>query len=77
VEVSPMTALRQRMLEDLLNRNLAPATVRCYVGAVAEFAQYFNKPADQLGAEEIREYRPALLDRTIPSGAIQTLLDQV
>jgi hypothetical protein len=42
-EVSPMTALRQRMLEDLRIRNYAPTTVACYIRSVAEFAQHFNK----------------------------------
>jgi hypothetical protein len=41
-----MTALRQRMLEDLRIRNYAPTTVACYIRSVAEFAQHFNKPPD-------------------------------
>src|SRR6266487_3423804 len=39
-EISPMTSLRQRMLEDLRIRNYAPTTVECYVRAVAEFAKH-------------------------------------
>src|SRR5271167_3618553 len=61
-EVSPMTILRQRMLEDLRIRNYAPTTVRCYIRAVAEFAQHFNKPPDQLGAEEVRSWQLFLLN---------------
>src|SRR5260221_3464133 len=56
-EVSPMTTLRQRMLEDLRIRNYAPTTVACYIRSVAEFAQHFNKPPDQLGPEEIRSWQ--------------------
>lgn len=56
-----MTALRQRMLEDLRIRNYAPATVACYIRSVAEFAQHFNKPPDQLGPEEIRSWQLFLL----------------
>jgi hypothetical protein len=48
-EVSPMTTLKQRMLEDLRIRNYAPTTVACYIRSVAEFAKHFNKPPDQLG----------------------------
>jgi integrase/recombinase XerD len=61
-EVSPMTALRQRMLEDLRIRNYAPTTVACYIRSVAEFAQHFNKPPDQLGSEEIRSWQLFLLN---------------
>ena len=57
-----MTLLRQRMLEDLRIRNYAPTTVRCYIRAVAEFAQHFNKPPDQLGPEEIRSWQLFLLN---------------
>jgi hypothetical protein len=39
-----MTALRQRMLEDLRIRNYAPTTVASYIRSVAEFAQHFNMP---------------------------------
>jgi integrase/recombinase XerD len=61
-EVSPMTVLRQRMLEDLRIRNYAPSTVECYIRSVAEFAKHFNKPPDQLGAEEIRSWQLYLLN---------------
>jgi integrase/recombinase XerD len=57
-----MTTLRQRMLEDLRIRNYASTTVKCYIRAVAEFARHFNKPPDQLGAEEIRSWQLFLLN---------------
>src|SRR5580700_7257247 len=57
-----MTALRQRMLEDLRIRNYAPTTVACYIRSVAEFAKHFNKPPDQLGSEEIRSWQLFLLN---------------
>jgi len=57
-----MTALRQRMLEDLRIRNYAPSTVQCYIRSVAEFARHFNKPPDRLGPKEIREWQLYLLN---------------
>src|ERR1700675_4636896 len=56
-----MTALRQRMLDDLCIRNCAPSTVECYIRAVAAFAKHFNRSPDQLGPEEIRAYQLFLL----------------
>jgi len=50
------------MLEDLRIRNYAPTMVSSYIRSVAEFAQHFNKPPDQLGAEEVRSWQLFLLN---------------
>ena len=51
-----MTPLRQRMIEDMQLRGLAPATQRAYLQAVQYFAQYFGTPPDQLTEEHLRQY---------------------
>ena len=56
-----MTQLRQRMLEELQRRNYASGTIRLYLRHVAEFAQHFHRPPDQLGAEHIRQYQLFLI----------------
>jgi integrase/recombinase XerD len=48
------------MLEELQRRNLSPITIRIYLRAVEEFAQYFKTPPDRLGREHIRQYQAHL-----------------
>src|SRR3954462_1191177 len=55
--MAEMNPLRRRMIEDMRVRNLSPVTQRCYVHAVAKFAQYFNRSPDRLGLEEVRAYQ--------------------
>ena len=52
-----MTALRQRMREDLQLRNYAPNTIRCSLRCVADFAQPFHTPPDRVGPEHVRAYQ--------------------
>ncbi|MBI4521597.1 MAG: site-specific integrase [Gemmatimonadetes bacterium] len=51
-----MTALRQRMLEDLRVRNYAPKTQALYIREVARLATHFRRSPEQVEPEEIRGY---------------------
>jgi integrase/recombinase XerD len=55
--MSDVNPLRRRMIEDMAVRNLSPATQRCYVHAVAKFAQHFKRSPDRLGLTDIRSYQ--------------------
>ena len=52
-----MTPLRQRMVEDMTVRNLAPLTQVAYVHQVSMFARHFGQSPELLGPEEIRSYQ--------------------
>lgn len=56
-----MTPLRQRMIEDMQIRNLAPSTQDTYVGHVARFARHFGTSPSLLGPKEIRDYQVHLI----------------
>ena len=51
-----MTALRQRMIEDLQLRGLAPNTQGSYVRAVRQLAEHYGKSPDRINEEEVRQY---------------------
>jgi site-specific recombinase XerD len=57
-----MTPLRQRFIEDMLLRGLAPTTQRSYIHYVADFAKYYNLSPDKLDLEAIRQYQLYLLN---------------
>lgn len=52
--LSPVT---KRMAEDMLVRNLSPSTIDSYTYHVDNFLRHFDRPAEELGPEEIRQYQ--------------------
>ena len=52
----PATHLRKITLEELERRNYSETTTRAYLHTIEDFARHFNRPPDQLGPEEIREF---------------------
>lgn len=58
-----MTALRQRMIEDMKLRNLSPRTIQVYVERVVTFAKHFGKSPDCLGPDDIRAYLLHLVNK--------------
>ena len=51
-----MTALRQRMIEDMQLHGLAPRTQTSYMQAVRQLAEHYHKSPDQINQEELRQY---------------------
>src|SRR6201997_2989635 len=53
----PISALRQRMLEDMAMRGLRSATQRDYIRFVRSFASFLRRPPDTATAEDIRRFQ--------------------
>jgi integrase/recombinase XerD len=58
--VSP---LRQRMLEDMRMRRLAPKTQTAYIRAVRRFTAYLGRPPDTATVEDLRNFQLHLVDQ--------------
>jgi site-specific recombinase XerD len=65
-----MTLLRQRFIEDMTVRNLAPTTQASYVQQVSMFARHFGQSPELLGLEEIRDYQLYLAEKELAPASI-------
>jgi len=69
-----MTALRERMIEDLQLHGLSNNTQVSYVRSVRFLAEYYRKPPDQITEEELREYFLFLIkERRVPPAPFGSL----
>ncbi len=65
-----VTPLRQRMLDDMKLRNMAPSTRKIYTAAVAGFSAYHGRSPDQLSFEDVRDYQLHLVARGLKASSI-------
>ena len=56
--------ITQRLAEDMLIRNLAPATIDAYTYHVRRFADFIQKPLDQVTREDVSLVGP------VPTGRL-------
>ena len=53
----PISALRQRMVEDMRMRKLAAKTQAAYLRSVRQLAAYLRRSPDSATAEDLRNYQ--------------------
>ena len=63
-----MTPLCQRMLQDMVIRNLAVSTQQACIQQISAFARHIDRSPEVLGPEQVRAYRvhPRLTKRLTP-----------
>ncbi|MGY3361830.1 integrase/recombinase XerD [Bradyrhizobium sp. GM0.4] len=59
--MATMSPLRQRMIEDMMVRNLSPSTQQSYIYAIAKFSRHFGNVPDRLSFEQVRAYQLHLI----------------
>ena len=73
-----MTPLRQRMIEDMQLRGLAPTTQRSYLHYVEGFARFYNASPERLDLEFVRQYELYLLnERKLSQESINSFVSAV
>jgi integrase/recombinase XerD len=58
-----ISSLRQRMVEDMRMRKLAPKTQAAYIRAVRKFAKYLGRSPDTATDEDLRRFQLHLVDQ--------------
>jgi site-specific recombinase XerD len=70
-----MTPLRQKFIEDMRVRGLAPTTQRSYLHYVADYARYFQRSPEQLDCDAIHQYLVHLTeDRKMSAESVNTCI---
>ena len=73
-----MTPLRQRFIEDMQLRGLAPTTQRSYVHYVAEFAKFYGVSPEKLDLEAVRQYELYLIEqKKLSAPSINTFVSAI
>jgi site-specific recombinase XerD len=70
----PISPLRQRMLDDMTLRKLAPQTHTAYIRAVVNFTRFLGRSPDTAEAEDLRCYQLQLVEQGISSTTLNATI---
>ncbi|OUL84870.1 tyrosine-type recombinase/integrase [Paraburkholderia hospita] len=63
--LQPISPLRQRMIDDMRMRQLAPKTQASYLRVVREFTRFLGRSPDTATVEDLRRYQLHLVDHGV------------
>lgn len=72
--MADLSPLRRRMIEDMIVRNLSPATQRSYISAVSKFSRYFGRSPDRVELEDVRAFQVHLVSTGISWPALNQIV---
>ncbi len=58
----PISPLRQRMIDDMMMRKLAPQTHTAYIRAVINLTRFLGRSPDTTSPEDLRRYQLHLVE---------------
>ncbi len=70
----PISALRQRMIDDMTLRQLHPNTQRNYLLAVKKLTTFLGKAPDGASSEDLRRFQKHLVDQGVSSPTINATI---
>jgi len=72
-----MTPLRQRMIDDMRMRKLAPKTQTSYIRAVRQFSGFLGRSPDTATVEDLRRYQLHLVDHGMSPSSLNATITGV
>jgi integrase/recombinase XerD len=72
--VTPISPLRQRLIEDMNMRRFSRATQRNYVRDVGRFATFLRRPPDTATADDVRRFQVEQRDAGLPAPTMNSIV---
>ena len=74
VPVSPISPLRQRLIEDMTMRRFSPETQRNYLRDVGRFATWLGRSPHTATAEDIRRFQIEQQEAGVPAPTMNSIV---
>ncbi len=71
---SPVSPLRQRLIDDMHVRRFSPETQRNYIRDIGRFAFFLGRPPDTATAEDLRRFQVEQCDAGMPAPTMNSIV---